>query len=525
MKLSLKMIAERIESRAVILGFKDIYSTLRLSRPIFLTSETELLSDTLYITSADRIPAGLEYQDGCAIIISGDKSSDILNIPAAILADSSIDIFELFNIVNGVFDFFEAWEAELERAADRFGRLSGFERFIDASAELFTNRLAVSDPSFNYITSAQSSELSDLPDNLFTSEGFAINHLQCDIQDIMRTSPAGRKLNSEKEIFIISDPRLHMRIMIRNIFREDTVIYRISLTENVRAFRDTDYLFLEYLASYFEKAIGRRYADHMSDSNTLSGLLLEAVSSGTVNRKRLTEELGKISWNADDRYSVIFMTSPHRNLILDSVHYYCMEIVRDFPGVFALNHKENTIVIINHRHFNAGSEDPSADIDTSDIENFMRSNSLTGGISGSFTDISAIRKLYRQAEAAWESGSAIRPGNVLHRFSDCVLAYMVRMSTGEFTADELLSPVYVRLAEYDRTNRTEYLKTLREYLVQNMNAVQTAQALYIHRATLIYRIRRICEIGHTELKKPDELLHLAMSFMLAGDSALTSPEN
>ena len=74
--------------------------------------------------------------------------------------------------------------------------------------------------------------------------------------------------------------------------------------------------------------------------------------------------------------------------------------------------------------------------------------------------------------------------------------------------------MYLRLKDHDRQNRTEYLKTLEEYLLHNGNAVQTAAALFTHRATIIYRIKRICEIGHTDLKKPDELLHLTLSFRI-----------
>lgn len=55
---------------------------------------------------------------------------------------------------------------------------------------------------------------------------------------------------------------------------------------------------------------------------------------------------------------------------------------------------------------------------------------------------------------------------------------------------------------------TEYYRTLRVYLEENLNATQTARELYIHRSTLLYRLERIREILDSDLTDPDELLYL-----------------
>ena len=68
--------------------------------------------------------------------------------------------------------------------------------------------------------------------------------------------------------------------------------------------------------------------------------------------------------------------------------------------------------------------------------------------------------------------------------------------------------------QYDKANHTDYLNTLKVYLLNNQNAVQTAKELFIHRGTILYRIKRICEIGQTNLSDPDELLHLYLSLRL-----------
>ena len=58
------------------------------------------------------------------------------------------------------------------------------------------------------------------------------------------------------------------------------------------------------------------------------------------------------------------------------------------------------------------------------------------------------------------------------------------------------------------------MKTLRVYLDQNLNAMQTAKELFIHRSTFLYRLEKIKEILDSRLDDPDELVYLSLSFRL-----------
>lgn len=70
------------------------------------------------------------------------------------------------------------------------------------------------------------------------------------------------------------------------------------------------------------------------------------------------------------------------------------------------------------------------------------------------------------------------------------------------------------LQKSDKLQNTEYMKTLRVYLEHNLNTVQSAKALFIHRSTFLYRLERIKSILETDLEDPDELFYLNLSFRL-----------
>ena len=62
-----------------------------------------------------------------------------------------------------------------------------------------------------------------------------------------------------------------------------------------------------------------------------------------------------------------------------------------------------------------------------------------------------------------------------------------------------------KLIEYDQQNNSHLLQTLQE-LVNHMGVhTQTANALYLHRNTLLHRIRRIESLTGLDLSSSDDL--------------------
>ena len=72
----------------------------------------------------------------------------------------------------------------------------------------------------------------------------------------------------------------------------------------------------------------------------------------------------------------------------------------------------------------------------------------------------------------------------------------------------------LKLQESDRTQNTDYMKTLKVYLDNQQNATQTAKELYIHRSTFLYRMERITDLLESDLQDPEEVLYLSLSFRI-----------
>jgi purine catabolism regulator len=67
------------------------------------------------------------------------------------------------------------------------------------------------------------------------------------------------------------------------------------------------------------------------------------------------------------------------------------------------------------------------------------------------------------------------------------------------------------LVEYDRTQRSDLIETLTSYFAHKGNLSQTAEALFVHRNTLLYRMERIREISGLDLDNPETRLSIELA--------------
>ena len=136
-----------------------------------------------------------------------------------------------------------------------------------------------------------------------------------------------------------------------------------------------------------------------------------------------------------------------------------------------------------------------------------------GGMSSRFTDICKFPDYFQQASYVVES-LANRPAPVLNFFQDHVLQYMLYECTGKLPVESLCSQGLLALLEHDRARGTEYVKTLDTYLKNETSMSRTAEALYIHRSSLLKRLNKIRKILREDLDSPDIRLYYRLYYRL-----------
>ena len=94
------------------------------------------------------------------------------------------------------------------------------------------------------------------------------------------------------------------------------------------------------------------------------------------------------------------------------------------------------------------------------------------------------------------------------------LDYLLGKCTEVLEPEVVCSRAVLDLKKYDQEHKTDYYLTLKTYITCQMNAVQAAKKLFIHRSTFFYRMAHIKELVQIDLEDPDQLLYLLMTYRL-----------
>ncbi|MGN0611531.1 MAG: PucR family transcriptional regulator [Ruminiclostridium sp.] len=137
--------------------------------------------------------------------------------------------------------------------------------------------------------------------------------------------------------------------------------------------------------------------------------------------------------------------------------------------------------------------------------------SITCGISPSKQGYKAISDGYRKAVMALRVASL--HGSKCTGYSDMGIYKLLVHIKDTSVLHEIYDETLGVLEEFDNTNGTDYMDTLRCYLENDSSVQEVARIMFVHRNTVNYKLRRIKEILGCELNYEDKL-RLMLSFFI-----------
>ena len=133
------------------------------------------------------------------------------------------------------------------------------------------------------------------------------------------------------------------------------------------------------------------------------------------------------------------------------------------------------------------------------------------GRSPVFTALASLPECRRAALTALRYAESA-PGSI-RPFEEAQLPYIIELLR-EHSDFDLVHPALRRLSDYDRVHEGHLTETLRELLRRRCSYAESAEALYIHRSTLLYRLQRIRDLTGLDLEDEQTRVHLEISFLL-----------
>jgi sugar diacid utilization regulator len=146
------------------------------------------------------------------------------------------------------------------------------------------------------------------------------------------------------------------------------------------------------------------------------------------------------------------------------------------------------------------------------IRDILKGNAVSAGVSRPLDQLRYLADFNLQARKASEIGELVEPEEQLHFFDNLSIYYALELACRDYKPDQFIHYGLVTLHNYDMAHDTNLVESLEVYLKHNQSIGEAAAALFIHRNTMNYRVSKIVELTHLNLKDPKVVEHLLISF-------------
>lgn len=344
MRISMQILADRLRQNYPDCSFGELSGEMNLKRPLFYQSGTEFRKNKVYIVHETDISETdlLEHGDNLVLVVGERFVSLSKRLFGVCFFPSENSAEMLFNIVQRVFDTYDAWDERMQRMAlsERTMRT-----LLDSSYRIFHNPILVC-----------------------TSAGFIIDYSTMmdtmpEFQDILQHNQILATVKSEisspsGEVQKYEDPQTQKNNLFVEIYDKNHNAYRVILAESSRKFRHYDEYLLVHLSKYIQQML-EKYTVLQSDlSYTLDRLLSNILTGEIKNDNSLTPRFAKFRWEETHQY---FCMNIHVSMVdrqnLTVVRFICNRLEGLMKGSCAFLLDENIVVYVNLNHYGRSMEE------------------------------------------------------------------------------------------------------------------------------------------------------------------------
>lgn len=490
MKLSMWTICAELESRGLDAAASIDAGLPRISA--FRQSAADSYSARyVEIVPPEQIPGA--GKTGAALV----NDMDYILVPNA-------DAAQLSNCLSEIFEFYNEWERQLYSLMVEGASL---QQLLDAANTAFRRPMFIKNDSSWTFAITHGYPADTHPDWARMEASVGKHTLDYDAVRTVSTDPEFQNVFNEKYPVVARSPAYGAMILHANIFLSSRRVAEIIALENGRPFNRGEVHLMHTFAELVEKYV-RSNTEKLiavSDPSVLLTALLEGRDLGETNVPDFLRSRG-LAPGAELALAVIEGKNRSDTPILAVLRGRLEEF---FAGAVVFSYRGQVVCLLGlgpKRSYVQAQRQLASQIPP---------DAFLWGLSYEFTGLDALPAYYAQASTALEQ--AVRSGEswaTMYQIACRCLAAECRESP---TLRRLVHPDLARLRRADEEEKTQYSRTLFEYLLCGGNYTDTAGRMGLHRNSLIYRMNKIRSIMHTS---PDDLENrelLLFSFLIEGE--------
>lgn len=519
MKLSTELLFEKLQTEFTVTAYANLSAFDGFLRPFLYDSKPLMDSRPIYealdkskgitpghvcLAHAKRLEEFIPHVfEEHFLILTGEttdtKKLSTATFPYVVLSEET-SLSSVLNFLQDVFDFYDDWSNELNTFLLKSNDIS---QLLQNTIKIFQNPLSVTSVDFSLVAEAGEEKIPE-KSRIFVDKEPNIDYINALTQD-----ETYQALCESQTPFFFPDYITGISTLTVNIFQNEIPTHRLILYAAQKEITKGEYCLLAHLATYVEYLLYHQHVPISSQANDFHHILQTTLSDRSADYLDISHQLSALGWSTKHEYLCLVYQTTYLDQKNMTTRAICNYMENHFPDCSSFLFKDEIVTFFNLSLLNLSSDEVA-----SKLTYFIRDSFLKAGYSRAMTGHMNLRRQYVQAKTALDVGSRKKPYVWIHHFNNIVLPYILEQCTRRLPGSMLCNENLLVLRELDRKQNSEYVRTLKTYLEQNLNATQTANELFIHRSTFLYRLEKIKAILDSNLDDPDEIFYLNLSLRL-----------
>ncbi|UWG98894.1 helix-turn-helix domain-containing protein [Dehalobacter sp. DCM] len=499
MKLSIHTIFEELFSeKGTLVAGDDIAINLSGIR-LFKGAHDNLTEQNIYLLTQDQYVT-LDPNPLLNLICIGfpEQSKSAKDFKAVLFLPNDTETVDILSQIQSVFDRYQEWESNIHQAI-----LQGrpLQSTLDLCSIVLKNPIALFDNQQNLLMKAGT-----IPENAEGSlwdyvlkKGYSPKESEA---DFLR-----RELQNNPKPFYYRSKDLYRNInrLIAGLHHRHTLFGCLAISDISAPITKSEYAMMYTIQQFMELAL-LHSEEYKSFASETPWYITQLLQGNPVERSVLYYNLSQKEKSPEQSY-FIWTFLPLDQTITDTflIEDWLPNFNRHFKKEFLFTFN-NQIIVIDYLLKNY---DDKSYLES--VHDFLSVCGFKGAFSMIFHDISEIRQAYRQCQIAFDGSYQKNP--VIHDFRKHYVNFILSSIHKEMDSNDLLYPGIKALLKKDDHYGLELLRCLQEYIISGKNVSATAEVLYIHRHTVLYRLNNISQMMKIDFSTLDEdsLLHIYLS--------------
>ena len=249
---------------------------------------------------------------------------------------------------------------------------------------------------------------------------------------------------------------------------------------------------------------------------SLRGDFVEGLLAGTLPRKEIDRLEGRLDHDTREPHAVVTIAwkdgdAPSMRRLETSLHW----VLTNHPRPALVHIFGNQHIVVFQAVKSADDMESAHQLGRRLIEQvdaeFPDANVYVG-LSGPARTLIDWQQTYEESLQAMQLAQRLKISNQVVEFKSLGVYKLLYELEGQPTVRRFADEIMQSLVDYDQQNRGSLVKTVEAYFNHHGNISQTAESLFVHRNTLLYRMERIQELTQMQLDEANMrlALHLAL---------------